>query len=248
MKILVIQGPNLNILGKREEAFYGTKTLAEINALLEERGRKLGVEVISFQSNCEGALIDFVQSQSQDADGILINPAGLTNYGLALRDALEDTCLPVVVAHLSNIFAREEMPVEMLNGGCVAVHIIPLSALMPGLIDIIPNLNHPSEFRPLGAHGWNHKRNIDGVVTYSGQKDELSNTYCQLYRSGIIETVVVLEPLEDGRLILPSEWYEKEILQFVNSCLGIFKRIEIDPPFYIFISLFYFIWLHAFIT
>ncbi|MCK4822677.1 hypothetical protein KA005_43340, partial [bacterium] len=136
-----------------------------------------------------------------------------------------------------SIFAYDELPVGLLQGGRIALHIVPLSAFMPELLDIIPNLNHPSEFRPLGAHGWNHKRNIDGVVTYSGRRGELSNSYCQLYRSGIIETVVVLAPWEDGRLILPSEWYEKEILEFVKSYLSIIKRIGIDPPFYIFVSL-----------
>jgi len=108
MKILIINGPNLNILGKRDRAVYGEKTLDEIDALLKKQGQALNVEVIIFQSNSEGALIDFIQEQTNSADGIIINPAALTHYGLSLRDALTDTRLPVIELHLSNIYAREE--------------------------------------------------------------------------------------------------------------------------------------------
>jgi len=108
MKILVIHGPNLNVLGKRDKAIYGDKTLAEIDSLLKKRGETLKVEVMTFQSNSEGALVDFIQEQSDSADGIITNPGALTHYGLSLRDALADTGLPVVEVHLSNIYAREE--------------------------------------------------------------------------------------------------------------------------------------------
>lgn len=108
MKILVIHGPNLNMLGKREKALYGDKTLAELDSLLKKQGEELGVELVSFQSNSEGALIDFIQKQSPQASGIIINPGALTHYGLSLRDALADTKLPVIEVHLSNIYAREE--------------------------------------------------------------------------------------------------------------------------------------------
>ena len=108
MKILVINGPNLNMLGKRDKASYGEKTLAEIDALLKKQGEDLAVEVMTFQSNSEGALIDFVQEQSDSADGIIINPGALTHYGFSLRDALADTKLPIIEVHLSNIYAREE--------------------------------------------------------------------------------------------------------------------------------------------
>ncbi len=108
MKILVIHGPNLNMLGRRDRALYGSKSLPEINDLLQKRAQELGVEIMTFQSNSEGALIDFIQAQSPQSDGIIINPGALTHYGLSLRDALADTALPVIEVHLSNIYAREE--------------------------------------------------------------------------------------------------------------------------------------------
>jgi 3-dehydroquinate dehydratase-2 len=108
MKILVINGPNLNMLGKRDKDTYGEKTLAEIDSLLQKQGKSLNVEVMIFQSNSEGALIDFIQEQSDSIDGIIINPGALTHYGFSLRDALADTRLPIIEVHLSNIYAREE--------------------------------------------------------------------------------------------------------------------------------------------
>ena len=108
MRILIIHGPNLNNLGQRESRIYGTKTLAEIDQLIQLRAGELGVEVVSFQANSEGALIDFIQAQSPQAEGIIINPGALTHYGLSLRDALDDAGIPIIEVHLSNIYAREE--------------------------------------------------------------------------------------------------------------------------------------------
>jgi 3-dehydroquinate dehydratase-2 len=108
MKILVINGPNLNMLGKRNKEIYGDKTLAEVDSLVKKQGEALNVEVVTFQSNSEGTLIDFIQEQADSANGIIINPGALTHYGLSLRDALADTQLPIIEVHLSNIYAREE--------------------------------------------------------------------------------------------------------------------------------------------
>ncbi|MCH8088674.1 MAG: type II 3-dehydroquinate dehydratase [Chloroflexi bacterium] len=107
MKILVIYGPNLNLLGKRDPAHYGTRTLSDINDALARKASELKVELATLQSNSEGTLIDFIQEQTDGAAGIIINPGALTHYGLSLRDALADTGLPVIEVHLSNIHARE---------------------------------------------------------------------------------------------------------------------------------------------
>jgi 3-dehydroquinate dehydratase-2 len=108
MKILVIHGPNLNILGKREKSIYGEKTLQEIDAMLKKEAKALGVDVVTFQSNHEGALVDFIQEHADSARGIIINPGALTHYGFSLLDALVDSKLPVIEVHLSNIYHREE--------------------------------------------------------------------------------------------------------------------------------------------
>ena len=108
MRFLVIHGPNLNRLGQREPDIYGEKTVAEIDNLLQKRCKELGVEINTFQSNSEGAIIDFIQSQIGKANGIIINPGALTHYGLSLRDAIVDSALPTIEVHLSNIYAREE--------------------------------------------------------------------------------------------------------------------------------------------
>ncbi|MBI2848650.1 MAG: type II 3-dehydroquinate dehydratase [Chloroflexi bacterium] len=107
MRIILLHGPNLNLLGRRDPSLYGNKTLNDIDALLGERAKELGVDLVSFQSNSEGTLVDFLQREYSQADGIVINPGALTHYGLSLRDALVDTGLPVVEVHLSNIYARE---------------------------------------------------------------------------------------------------------------------------------------------
>ncbi len=107
MKIMVINGPNLNMLGRRETRHYGTDTLASIQEALIKKGEELGCELIFFQSNHEGSIIDFIQENTAGAAGILINPGALTHYSYSLHDALLDSGLPVVEVHLSDINARE---------------------------------------------------------------------------------------------------------------------------------------------
>jgi 3-dehydroquinate dehydratase-2 len=108
MKILVLHGPNLNLLGTREPAIYGKLTLDEINSAISALALELGIEATIFQSNTEGALIDKIQSAIDSYDGILINPAAYTHTSVAIRDALSASGLPTVEVHLSNIHNREE--------------------------------------------------------------------------------------------------------------------------------------------
>ena len=106
-KIILIHGPNLNLLGKRDIKHYGNLTLAVLENIVKKEAKKLRISVIAFQSNYEGALIDFLKKH-RHIDGIIINPGALTHYSYALHDALLDTNLPVVEVHLSNILKREK--------------------------------------------------------------------------------------------------------------------------------------------
>jgi 3-dehydroquinate dehydratase II len=107
-KILLLNGPNLNLLGTREPHIYGADTLADVEHQLQEEGRALGVEVVCFQSNHEGALIDRIHAARLDGTtAIIINPGGLTHTSVALRDALAGVALPLVEVHISNVHKRE---------------------------------------------------------------------------------------------------------------------------------------------
>ncbi len=108
VQVLVLHGPNLNLLGTREPELYGHTTLADITARLETLAAELGVSLSHFQSNHEGALVDRVQQAAGDHAGVLVNPAAYTHTSIALRDALAATGLPFVEVHLSNVHAREE--------------------------------------------------------------------------------------------------------------------------------------------
>lgn len=104
---LVLHGPNPNLFGRREPHIYGTTTLAQINAYLDTLAAELGVQLVTFQSNHEGALVDKLHEVIDSAAGALINPAGLTQHGVSLHDAIKAMPFPVVEVHMSNIAARE---------------------------------------------------------------------------------------------------------------------------------------------
>ena len=107
MKILVLHGPNLNLFGRREPHIYGKTTLAEINAQLQALAQELGATLETIQSNHEGELIDFLHAHIDDAQGALVNPAGLTQHGVPLHDAIKAMPFPTIEVHMSNIAARE---------------------------------------------------------------------------------------------------------------------------------------------
>ena len=107
MKVLVLNGPNLGTLGHREPEIYGTQTLADLEKLLNDRGRELDFVLTCLQSNHEGQLIDWIEKEGAASDAIIINPGALSHYSLALADALRGSGKPVVEVHISNVFARE---------------------------------------------------------------------------------------------------------------------------------------------
>ena len=108
MRILILNGPNLNVLGARDTGHYGYKTLDDVLTDIKDTADRLGVDIGHFQSNHEGELINYIQQESGNSDGIVINGGALTHYGLSVRDALTDAKLPVVEIHISNIHSREE--------------------------------------------------------------------------------------------------------------------------------------------
>ncbi|MGH7525113.1 MAG: type II 3-dehydroquinate dehydratase [Gemmatimonadales bacterium] len=139
MRIAVLNGPNLNLLGQREPDLYGRATLAEIETMVREAARGHGVEIDWFQTNHEGALVDAVQALRGKVDGALINAAALTHSSLALRDALLAVRVPFVELHLSNIFAREperrhsmiaDLAVGLVTGFGPQSYLLALEALV----------------------------------------------------------------------------------------------------------------------
>ncbi|MCW5947599.1 MAG: type II 3-dehydroquinate dehydratase [Fimbriimonadales bacterium] len=121
-KILVLHGPNLNLLGFRETDVYGKQPLAEVDVLVQKKADELGFEVRIFQSNHEGQLIDAIHEHRNWASGIIINPGGLGHTSISLRDALSGVRLPTIEVHVSNIFAREEFrKTSLISDVCVGV-------------------------------------------------------------------------------------------------------------------------------
>ena len=139
MRIAVLNGPNLNLLGQREPEVYGRTTLAEIEAMVRETAAPLGVQIEWFQTNHEGEMVDAVQRLRGHVDGALINAAALTHSSLALRDALLAVRVPFVELHLSNIFAREperrhsmiaDLALGMVTGFGAQSYVLALQALL----------------------------------------------------------------------------------------------------------------------
>ena len=108
MKVFVLHGPNLNLLGTREPEVYGHLTLDGVNAMLADEAHQLGIELKTFQSNIEGELVNAIQGAASWADVVIINPAAYTHTSIALRDAVAAVALPTIEVHLSNVYAREE--------------------------------------------------------------------------------------------------------------------------------------------
>ena len=123
MKILVINGPNINMLGIREPGIYGKNTFADLLALLDETAKNEGLEIEQFQSNHEGAIVDKIQEAHGKADGIVINPAAYTHTSVAILDALKAVSIPAVEVHISDVDSREDFR-QISYAGKACVHTI----------------------------------------------------------------------------------------------------------------------------
>lgn len=142
MKVVVIQGPNINMLGKREQHIYGTMTMEQIHEQMKSFAEQNGVEIEFFQSNLEGEIVDRIQECMGDAQGIIINPAAYSHTSIAIRDAISAAQLPVLEVHLSNIHAREEfrkhsLTAEVSAGVIAGVGAFGYHLAMVGMVQIM---------------------------------------------------------------------------------------------------------------
>jgi 3-dehydroquinate dehydratase-2 len=128
MRLLLVNGPNLNTLGSREPEIYGTATLADIERMVSERAADLGADVRAFQANGEGDLINWIQREQKDAAGMIVNAGALTHSSIALRDAIAATDLPAIEVHISNVYRREEFRHKSLLGAVCTGSIVGLGA------------------------------------------------------------------------------------------------------------------------
>lgn len=142
MRLLLVNGPNLNTLGMREPDIYGTATLAEVVRAVEARAASHGADVRAFQANGEGAIIDWLQAEQAAADGAIINAGALTHYGIALRDTVAAMGIPVVEVHISNVWKREEFRHRSLlspvvNGAIVGLGVQGYVLAVDALVRLI---------------------------------------------------------------------------------------------------------------
>ena len=142
MKVVVIQGPNLNMLGKREQHIYGPMTLEQIHEQMKGFAEQSNVEIEFFQSNLEGEIVDRIQECMGDAQGIIINPAAYSHTSIAIRDAISAAQLPVIEVHLTNIHAREEfrrhsLTAEVTAGVIAGVGAFGYHLAMVGMVQIM---------------------------------------------------------------------------------------------------------------
>ncbi|NEU29612.1 type II 3-dehydroquinate dehydratase [bacterium LRH843] len=125
-RIYVINGPNLNRLGKREPDVYGKETLKDLEAMIKDEGQGLGYEVTCFQSNHEGDIVDWIHKAEDEACGIILNPAAFTHYSIAIRDAIASVTVPVIEVHLSNVHARESFRHQSVTAAVTKGQIVGL--------------------------------------------------------------------------------------------------------------------------